>query len=271
MLCHECKALVDTAIAGHNRTMPDFSPLQKLSQTVAGFRRRIVIEARAGAVAAMLEDDIHCLAVILRHDGVRVTAIETHFDRLPWTTCPGAQAKLVETFAGLPLSEVTARRDKKQNCTHFHDMAVLAAAYADQPGRVVYDIVATDPVGGERLLEIRRDGGVLHRWTEQDGILREPAEVAGKTLPTLRDWIGTLTGLSQESARLLQWASLVAHGRTMPLENQSDASALPPSCYTFQPDRAKVAIRNGVRRDFSDGSLLPLADFGERVLAELDS
>ena len=218
----------------------------------------------------MLEDDIHCLAVILRHDGNAVTAVEPQFDRLPWTTCPGAQAKLVETFAGLPLAEVTARRDKKQNCTHFHDMAVLAAAHAGEWGRVVYDILATDPVEGQRLLEIRRDGKLLHCWTEQDGMLQEPAEVAGKTLFTLRDWIGNLTGQAQESARLLQWAAIVAHGRTMPLESQSIASQIPPNCYTFQPERAKDAVRNGARRDFSDGTQEPLGTFGDRVLAGLN-
>jgi hypothetical protein len=249
--------------------MTEVSP----QQNQPGYRRRIIVDARAGAVAAMLEDDIHCLAVLLRHDGARVTAIETQYDRLPWTTCPGAQAKLVETFTGQPLAEVTARRDKKQNCTHFHDMAVLAAAHARDhesgSGRVVYDIVATDPVAGERLLEIRRNGEVQHCWREQDGVLQHPAELAGKTLFNLRDWIGTLTGEAQESARLLQWAAIVAHGRTMPLESQSLASELPPNCYTFQPERAGQALRNGLRRDFSDGAEQPLAGFAERVLASL--
>lgn len=245
--------------------MSDVSP----QHDQPGYRRRIIVEARAGAAAAMLEDDIHCLAVVLRHDGHRVTAVEPQYDRLPWTTCPGAKAKLVETFTGLPLAEVTARRDKKQNCTHFHDMAVLAAAHAGEPGRVVYDIVATDPVAGERLLEIRRNGEVQHCWREQLGVLQQPAELAGKTLFTLRDWIGTQTGAAQETARLLQWAAIVAHGRTMPLESQSLASELPPNCYTFQPERSGGAQRNGLRRDFSDGSEQPLAGFGERVLASL--
>ena len=264
-LCHECKALVDGPIAGHNRAMPDFCP----TKDQPGYRRRIVVEVRDNAVAAMLEDDIHCLAVILRHDGVRVSSIEPQYDRLPWTTCPGAQARLVETFTGLPLAEVTARRDKKQNCTHFHDMAVLAAAHAQDRGTTVFDIIATDPVAGERHLEIRRDGEVLHCWREQHGVLQHPAEVAGKVLFALRDWIGTLTGQRQEAARLLQWAAMVAHGRTMPLEDQSIASELPPNCYTFQPERAGGAVRNGLRRDFSDGTQLPLAGFGERVLASL--
>lgn len=245
--------------------MPDFAQ----PQTMPGFRRRIIVEARAGAAMAMLEDDIHCLAVVLRHDGHCVTAIEPQYDRLPWTTCPGAQAKLVETFTGAALAEVTARRDKKQNCTHFHDMAVLAAAHAGERGRVVYDIVATDPVAGERLLEIRCNGELQHCWREQQGVLQHPAAVAGQTLFTLRDWIASLTGEAQEAARLLQWAAIVAHGRTMPLESQSLASELPPNCYTFQPERAGGAVRNGLRRDFSDGSEQPLAGFGERVLASL--
>ena len=236
-----------------------------------GFRRRIVVAARAGAVTAMLEDDIHCLAVTLRHDGARVTAIEPLFERAPWTTCPGAMAKLTETFAGQLLTDVTARRDKKQNCTHLHDMAVLAAAHAADRGKTVFDILATDAVGGTRNLELRRNGTLRACWTERDGVLSAPTEIAGKTLFTLRDWIGGLAGQAQEEARLLQWASIVAHGRTMPLESQSNASELPPNCYTFQPERAVHAKRIGERRDFSDGSQAPLAGFGESVLAGLQA
>jgi hypothetical protein len=237
--------------------------------TRRGFRRRVRVTARSGAVAAMLEDDIHCLAVVLRHEGGRVTAVEPTFARAPWTTCPGAVAKLAETFTGLLLSEVTARRDKKQNCTHLHDMAVLAAAHAGEAGDFVYDIVATDPVGGLRLLELRYDGQLMHAWTEQDGVLMAPAEIAGARLLTLRDWIGSLSGVEQEAARLLQWSSMVAMGRTMPLEKQSDATAMPPNCYTFQPERAVTARQLGVRRDFSDGSEIPLDSLAERVLATL--
>ena len=236
---------------------------------VPGFRRRIEVTAREGVVAAMLEDDIHCLAVTLRHDGLQVTRIETEIGRLPWTTCAGAPEKLVETFAGQLLSDVTARRDKKQNCTHFHDMAVLAAAHAGAQGTVIFDMIATDPVGGLRRLELRRDGELIQRWTEQDGLLSTPPEVAGRALFALRDWIATLPEPAREAARLLQWASLVAYGRTMPLDQQSIASELPPNCYTFQPERAKHAVRNGTRRDFSDGSCVPLAEFRHKVLAAL--
>lgn len=234
-----------------------------------GFRRHIMVEVRAGAVAAMLEDDVHCLGVILRHDGAWVTAVEPQFDRLPWDTCPGAQAKLVETFSGQLLAEVTARRDKKQNCTHFHDLAVLAAAHAGEPRRVIFEIAVSDPSAGERILQVRRNGALLHRWTEQDGVFTAPTEIAGKALFTLRDWIARLSGLEQEAARLLQWASIVAHARTIPIEQQSVASDIPPNCYSFQPERAVNAVRNGERRDFSDGRREPLAGFGEKLLAAL--
>jgi len=234
-----------------------------------GFRRRIVVSAQAGAALAMLEDDIHCLSVTLRHDGERVKGIEPLFERAPWTTCPGALARLTQTFAGQLLSDVTARREKKQNCTHLHDMAVLAAAHAGDRGRITYDMLATDPRNGERILEIRRDGAAVHRWVERGGKLVEPAELAGQKLSTLRDWISSLGEPEQEAARLLQWAAIVAHGRTLPFEHQSNASDMQLNCYTFQPERVADAIRNDDRRDFSDASLVPLAGFGDRVLAEL--
>lgn len=234
-----------------------------------GYRRRIRVEPREGAVLAMLEDDIHAMAVTLRHDGETVTAVEPYADRMPWTTCPGAQAKLVETFAGLSLGEVTARRDKKANCTHFHDLAVLAAAHAGDAAGFSYDVLVSDPALGERLLEIRRDGATVLEWAERDGRLTAPAEIAGQTLFSLRDWINALAEPVKEAARLLQWASIVAHGRTLPEDRQSDATAMPPNCFTFQPDRAKIAIRDGKRHDFSDGLRVPLEGFAGKMISEL--
>ena len=233
------------------------------AQDLPGYRRRIRIEPRAdndtggGAVLAMLEDDIHCMAVTLRHAGGLVTAVEPVMRRAPWTTCPGAVAQLVATFAGQPLAEVTARRDKRANCTHLHDLAVFAAAHA-AGAPLVYDIAVSDPVQGERLLELRRNGALLLAWRECAGLLVEPESAAGLSLLQLRDWIAALPADLQEPARVLQWAALVAHGRTIPLEQQSRASDMPASCYTFQPDRAAVARRVGDVRDFSRGDGEPL-------------
>ena len=236
-----------------------------------GYRRRIRVEPRDNAVLAMVEDDLHCMAVILRHDGERIVAVDPVTERMPWTTCPDAAGTLVRTFVGLPIVQVTARRDKKANCTHLHDMAVLAAAHAFDRAGLTYDIIATDPAGGVRELEIRRNGDLAHRWIEIDGALAEPCGLAGLTLLTMRDWIASISGVDQEAARLLQWGSLVAHGRTMPIEQQSRATDLPPNCYTFQPERAVIAKRVGDRRDFSAGSIVPLAGFDVRMLVQLDN
>lgn len=226
-----------------------------------GYRRRIRVLPGKGAVTAMLEDDMHRMAVTLRHRGGRVEAVEAETDRAPWSTCPGAEAKLVETFAGQPLSDVTARREKRQNCTHLHDLAVLAAAHAGDGAGLEYEVLVSDPVEGRRVLELRCDGRRALRWIEQDGLLVEPASASGQPLVALREWIGTLPSAEQEQARVLQWASMVAHGRTIPLDQQSDATAMPPSCYTFQPDRAVNARRIAVPEDFSLSGRRPLEGF----------
>lgn len=226
-----------------------------------GYRRRIEIVPEAGSVLARLEDDLHAMAVRLRHGDGRVDAVEPVMERAPWSTCPGAIAQLRATFAGRPLAEVTARLEKRQNCTHLHDLAVLAAAHAGDSGPVRFDLAASDPVDGRRMLEIRRNGVTIWHWAEQDDLLVAPAAVAGLTLLTLRDWIAALSGPDQEAARLLQWGGLVAHGRTLPPERQNRAADLPASCYTLQPERAAMAERVGLVRDFSTGTAEPLGGF----------
>ena len=232
-----------------------------------GYRRRICIESAAdsGAVTAMLEDDMHCMAVTLRHCEGHVITVEPVMERAPWTTCPGARDELVATFAGQPLADVTARRAKRANCTHLHDLAVLAAAHAHDAAPLCYDILVSDPEGGERILELRRDRARLLRWLERSGVLVEPAVIAGLTLPELREWIAELPSAEQEPVRLLQWAGLVAHGRTIPMAQQLRASAMPANCYTFQPQRAAVAQRTGLLREFSGASpATPLDGFADR-------
>ena len=226
-----------------------------------GYRRRIEILPEHGAVLAMLEDDLHAMAVRLRHAAGQVLAVEPVMIRAPWNTCPGALAQLQQTFTGKPLAEVTARQEKRQNCTHLHDLAVLAAAHARDAEATRFDLAASDPVDGERSLEIRRNGETVWHWVERDEVLVAPAGVAGMTLLTLRDWIASLSGAEQEAARLLQWGGLVAHGRTLPPERQNRADVLPASCYTLQPERAAVAERIGLVRDFSSGAAEPLDGF----------
>jgi len=44
--------------------------------SLPGYRRTTRVVPFPGAVVAMMEDDMHCMAVTLRHDGERVTAVE---------------------------------------------------------------------------------------------------------------------------------------------------------------------------------------------------
>jgi hypothetical protein len=231
-------------------------PLDRLP----GFRRRFRITPAPGSVRAEVEDDFHCMSVTVHHDGVTATRIEPVMARAPWTTCPGAVEQAQRTFAGVALAAFPARGDKSANCTHLYDLALLAAAHAFDRVPLIYDLLVSDPVDGERRAELRRDGRPVLAWTERRFQITEPAELAGLRLDQLRSWIDSLDPAGQEAARLLRWGNMLANGRTISLEQQSDATLMPPNCYTFQPQRRTEAKRVGVIRDFSRGSAQPLEE-----------
>ncbi|MCJ8156023.1 DUF2889 domain-containing protein [Sphingomonas sp. LaA6.9] len=240
-------------------------------EALPGFRRRFAVSPVAGRVTAAVEDDYHCMAVTLHHDGEKVTGVGAIMDRAPWTTCPGAPAVLEATFTGVALADVAARGEKQANCTHLYDLAVLAAAHAGDSTPTRFDILVCDPVDGCVVAEIRRDGALVHRIGHRDDIVTAPSAIAGTSLFKLRGWIETLMEPEREAARLLQWGAILAHGRIIPMERQSDASRMPPNCYTFQPDNKAVAKRIGKIIDFGAGSPEPLdhfdgASFGFRTL-----
>ncbi|MFC6621682.1 DUF2889 domain-containing protein [Novosphingobium panipatense] len=229
-----------------------------------GYRRTIRIEPGEGRVRAMLEDDLHAMAVQLWHARGVVTNVVPVMDRAPWTPCPGAQRVLIDTFTGLPLHQVSARFERQANCTHLHDLAVLAAAHAGDASPTEYRIAVTDLLEGERLLEIRHEGQTIHQWREREGVLAAPTELAGLSLLTLRDWIARLQGRPQEAARLLQWAGLVGHSRAMGMEERHAALLQRPSCYTMQPEHAVHAAPLAPDIDFSVGDREPLMDRNRR-------
>lgn len=199
-----------------------------------------------------MEDDYHCMTVVVEHDGERATAIQPGMRRAPWTTCPGAEHQLQDTFSGLPLADFESRRsEKKSNCTHLYDLAILAAGHAADRQETIYDILVSDPVDGNRRAELRKNGRAVMGWAESEFKMTAPAEIEGLTLYDLKSWIATLDPEQQEYARLLQWGNMLANGRTYPIELQSDATKLPPNCYTFQPQQAKTAKRVGEIKDFS--------------------
>jgi hypothetical protein len=223
-----------------------------------GYRRRFVVTPHDDWVRSELEDDYHCMSVVVRHaDGV-ATAVEGVMHRWPWTTCPGAEAVLAETFAGVPLAEFAVRGEKQHNCTHLHDLATLAAVHAVDTQPTVYDVVMSDPVDGLNHAEVRRNGQLLFAWTLNYFTIAAPADVAGIHLMKLKPLLERLNAADQEAVKILRWGVMVGSGRGIPLENQSDATKIPPNCYTFQPDRAIAARRIGVIRDLSALGAAPL-------------
>jgi hypothetical protein len=225
-----------------------------------GYRRRFRVTPGEGWVRSELEDDYHHMRVTLRHAGGVITAVEPEMVRAPWTTCPGAIARLEQTFTGAALSEAPVGRnaEKATNCTHLHDLATLAATHAFDAAPLTYDILTEDPIDGRRRIALRRNGEPVMHWVEQDGRLVEPAAAAGLTLLQLKPYIESLDAAGQEQARILRWGAVVAHGRAIPLENQSDATRMPPTCFTFQPETKLKARRVGEIRDFSGGGEQPL-------------
>lgn len=215
---------------------------------------------------AELEDDYHCMRVTLHHDGESVTSIEPEMIRAPWTTCPGAVEKLKSAFAGTPLADFAKCEEKTQNCTHLFDLALLGAAHAQDVTPTSYEVMVTDPIDGVRRAELHCDGEVVVGWTEENFKIVEPQNLQGLRLTELRSWMESLTPRQQEAARILRWANMMANGRIIPIEQQSDASKMPPGCYTFQPHRAVQATRIGMIYDFSSGnSRQPLEGLNEAL------
>ncbi len=235
----------------------------------SGYRRRILIEPAQGAVTAELEDDYHRMVVSLTHaDGV-VTHVASEMKRSPWTMCPGAMNQLAQTFTGVPLAGFAKRGEKTANCTHLHDLALFAAAHADDAAAVTYDILVTDAVEGARRATLARNGAPLLDWTLEGPPTGEmftaPEELAGTPMSQLNGFIATQDRPLAEAIRILRWASMVAHGRVRDMPAGMSATEFPGgSCYNFQPERAPTSTRRpGADIDFSKPGAAPMADRAE--------
>jgi len=226
------------------------------------FRRRILIEPSAGCVVAELEDDWHRMVVTLRHEDGVATLVQGEMKRWPWTTCQGAIERLADRFTGLPLASFARQGDKTSHCTHLFDLAIFAAAHAQEAQAIAYDITVSDPVDSRSEASLLRNGQEAMAWSLREGVLIAPEELAGTSLYKLGDWIASLDTRRQEAARILRWASILAFGRAMDIPEGLSATAFGGgTCYTFQPEQAELATRRAdVPRDFSLSGILPLAD-----------
>lgn len=225
-----------------------------------GFRRRIRVVPEPGRVTSDLEDDYHCMGIVLHHAGGIATGVEAVMHRVPWTTCPGALDMVKRTFTGAPLDRFMRRGAKLSNCTHLYDLALLAAAHAGAAGALQYDILVSDPVEGTVQAELRLNGETMLEWVLEKGLFQVPAALTGLRLDQISPWIAALEAGWQEAARLLRWGAILAHGRVTAFEKRSDKSRLPlGQCHTFQPENAPHArYITGTVRDFSGSGVEPL-------------
>lgn len=243
-----------------------FDPVMPQLSASPGYRRRIIIEPGDGIISAELEDDYHRIRVLLRHEAGLVTHVGSEMLRWPWTSCPGAMDVLAATFVGARLEDCARRGEKRHNCTHLYDLLLFAAAHALDDAATLYDIAVSDPAQGRRRATLSRNRRPLLDWQLDHDLFLSPVELAGSPVHDLGKWISTLEAQGDsdlaEAARALRWAAMLALGRAMNIPAGLSATAFPAAtCYTFQPEQARDAIRRqAVERDFSRTVPGPLAD-----------
>jgi hypothetical protein len=239
------------------------------------YRRRIRLVARdERTVSGGLEDDQHYFTVQVEHDGEHVVAIASESVRAPWTTCPAAGAQL-QALVGTPLSErcldVAGRTRSDQHCTHQLDVATLAVAHA---ARVVaggaaqrqYDMVV--PFGlldGQRhTVTLARDGEPVLAWDLEGGRVVAPAPYSEATGGFARWADATFDADTAEAAIVLKRACSIGMSRGIDLDSYptlADMPGLSPVCWSMQPERAPVALRNrGLIRDYDEHPEAMLAE-----------
>ena len=215
------------------------------------YRRKTIAEAGPLATVAAMEDDFHHFTVRVRHDGRHVTEVIGEAVRFPWTTCPGAIAKLDELI-GSPLFPTADDPGPKprmaEHCTHLFDIAKFAIAQSaralsGQPARRQYDIVIPDPVGGFTEGDVSRDGIHLFHWKIENRIIVAPPLFAGHHLAGRAEWpAGSIADADAlEAALMLRRALVIFRGRMSQYPEVTSADQVPGgfgSCFTYQPENA---------------------------------
>lgn len=210
------------------------------------FRRRLRMIADAGQVRAGVEDTNHAMRIALRHDGTRVTDIESLMTRIPMSTCSGA-AQPLRTFIGVPLGPYPRRPsavvDARANCTHLHHLALLAIAHACRSGTRQYDIEIPDEHPDPVWSVVRRDGEVVHRWQTFNGRIVGPGTIADLPLREgFTRWAADrFEGDEFEAAFVLANAYVVSFARRFDTEAWAGErpighGRIAGKCYGYQPD-----------------------------------
>jgi hypothetical protein len=228
-------------------------------------RRHALVAVDDRTVRAGLEDEMHHFEIEVHHDGSVVTDVTGTPVRWPWAPCFDSPVTL-RALAGLPLdappAAIAAWTDVRGHCTHQFDLATLAMAHAARvvrggTARRDYRTEVPDwdqpPVTGR----LWRDDEMLLEWTTDYHEVLAPEAFRG--LPTRQGFFAWceahLDPELTEAAQMLRRAIWMSPARRLDLEAYADADASGIKhgiCYTSQPERLPLAIRNaGSLRDYS--------------------
>lgn len=208
-----------------------------------------------------LADDAQHFRVRLRHDGRRIVWIDGDALRHPWSTCAEAVRPLRE-LTGAPLSVRSSalgeRTSPRRHCTHWFDLAGLAAAHAaaGRASREYRCAVRGNPESGvEAVLE--RDGEALLAWQLDGTTIRGDARFEGRSLVGgFLAWADSaLDPDLAEAAIVLRRACFISPVRFYELDGYERAADVQPvtgQCFTYSAGTAERAIREpGSKRDYT--------------------
>ncbi len=234
------------------------------------YRRLIDIRAsQTGTATAWMEDDFHHFGVRISYHDAIITDVAAQVVRAPWSTCPGAAARL-DRLVGQTLfsrdTQIGIVLAMRQNCTHLFDLAGLAIAAAARGTLLqMFEATVTErhpaplpgrPHTGFCSASLKQDGAEILHWDVQDEVI--VSDPSRRSLGRgFRAWIETLPETEAQACGILRRAIDVSGGRSEALESVAFAAdlGLPPLCYSYQPETASNARRMpGSTRDFSVGS-----------------
>lgn len=231
-----------------------------------GLHRRIVLQPGAGWIGGALEDDMHRFHIRLDHAEGRVTRVAAQAVRHPWSACPGATDFVAREFTGLPLTEVGAR-DPAQHCTHLYDLAILAAAHAEDTEPTRFDMTVADRVEGRTTATLHENGVEQMRWQLDGTAIHGTAKSdSGRDLRRLSLWKRELSPQEAEWATLLRRAVFVSGARQYVAPSLEQTAALNQGrmgvCFNYQLPQAESSTRTpNWHRDFSQSGHQPLEGF----------
>ncbi len=234
------------------------------------YRRRIELRAGERWVEVDMVDDFHEFSLTLHHDDREIVRVEADPLRIPWVTCPTATEPL-RRMQGAPISaplvELYGFTAAREQCTHMHDLACLAATHAARVragGCAVrrFDAALPDRVDDATHPSLQRDGEQVLEWRMRKYRIVEstPADFSGHHLASaqFRDaMFGARDRELGEAAFVLQRAVFIGGGRMHDFEAMPSAAAFASviggACHSFAAQRADQALRvQGTVRDFSD-------------------